>query len=119
MVYEKDTVRLKDDTAKMPIREAALLEGIKLTMGDRTTAYGNPNINLTKMATMMRGYFQGRSTESFTSADMAAVMILAKLSRIAGNQTHHDSWVDAAVYAAIGLECAEQNAANDKQKGTF
>lgn len=102
------------------IREKALLEGIGLTMGDRNKAYGAPNINLTKMATMMRGYFQGRSTESFTSADMAAVMIIAKLSRIAGNQTHHDSWVDAAVYAAIGLECAEQNAEiNQKQEGTI
>lgn len=95
---------------ELTIREAALLEGINLTMGDRNAAYGAPNVNLTKMAMMLRGYFNGRSTESFTSADMAAIMILAKLSRIAGNQTHHDSWVDAAVYAAIGLECAEQNA---------
>ena len=103
-----------------PIRERALLEGIHLTMGDRNAAYGAPNINLTKMAEMLRGYFKGRSVESFTSADMAAIMILAKLSRIAGNLTHHDSWVDAAVYAAIGLECAEENASNkQKTQGTI
>lgn len=105
---------------ELTIREAALQEGIGLTMGDRNAAYGAPNINLTKMAMMMRGYFNGRTVDSFTSADMAAIMILAKLSRLAGNLTHHDSWVDAAVYAAIGLECAEQNASDtQKTQGTI
>lgn len=99
-----------------PIRERALLEGISLTMGDRNAAYGAPNINLTKMAMMLRGYLNGRTTDSLTSADMAAIMILAKLSRLAGNLTHHDSWVDAAVYAAIGLECAEQNDSDSKKQ---
>jgi hypothetical protein len=38
--------------------------------------------------------------------DVAAMLALMKLARIAQNSDHVDSWVDLAGYAACGVECA-------------
>jgi hypothetical protein len=90
-----------------PTRQVALEEAVKLTVGDRNVSYGEPYANMKVLAGMVREYMGNRSMNSFTAADMAAVNILIKLSRISVNPTHRDSWVDAAAYAGIGLECAE------------
>lgn len=87
------------------VRQRALEEAIALTTGDRNKAYGSPYPNLKTLAGMVTAYLGGRRT--VTAADVAAINILMKLSRISVNPTHHDSWVDAAAYAGIGLECAE------------
>lgn len=90
-----------------PPRQLALEEAIGLTVGSRDKEYGPPIINLTQAANLVKAYIGDRPMNSFTAVDMAAVNILIKLSRLANNPNHRDSWVDAAAYAAIGLECAE------------
>lgn len=89
-----------------PTRQVALEQAIELTTGDRNRAYGDPYTNMKVLAGMVREYMGNRSMDSFTAADMSAVNILIKLSRISTNPTHRDSWIDAAAYAGIGLECA-------------
>lgn len=101
-----------------PTRQVALEEAIKLTTGDRNAAYGEPYTNMKVLAGMVREYMGSRPMSSFTAADMAAVNILIKLSRISGNPTHRDSWVDAAAYAGIGLECANA-VLNDQMKDSI
>jgi hypothetical protein len=90
-----------------PPRQLALEEAIGLTVGSRDKEYGPPIVNLTQAANLVKAYIGDRQMNSFTAVDMAAVNILIKLSRLANNPNHKDSWVDAAAYAAIGLECAE------------
>lgn len=94
-------------TPDKSVRQLALEEAVKLTCGDRDRSYGSPYNNLTIAANLIKAYMGNRPMVSFTAADMAAVNILIKLSRLSYNPTHHDSWVDATAYAAIGLECAE------------
>lgn len=101
-----------------PVRQQALEEAVKLTCGDRNASYGDPYVNLKILAGMVREYMGARSMKSFTAADMAAVNILIKLSRISVNPTHRDSWVDAAAYAGIGLECA-QAVFNEQMKSSI
>lgn len=98
-------------------REQALKEAIKLTCGDRNIAYGPPAENLTRVANLFKAYMGDRLVCSITAADIAAYNVLLKLSRVATNPTHRDSWVDAAAYAAIGLECAQTTFNSQKQKG--
>lgn len=40
------------------------------------------------------------------SHDVAAMLALMKVARVAQNSDHIDSWVDLAGYAACGVECA-------------
>lgn len=101
----------------LSIREGALDEAIKLTTGDRQQAYGNVSDNLTRIANLFKAYMGDRSVHSITAADIAAFNVLTKLSRVATNPTHRDSWVDAAAYAAIGLECAQTISNSVKQEG--
>lgn len=98
-----------------PPRQLALEEAIGLTVGSRDKEYGPPIINLTQAANLVKAYIGDRPMNSFTAVDMAAVNILIKLSRLANNPNHRDSWVDAAAYAAIGLECAEALATKKAQ----
>ena len=98
-----------------PARQIALEEATRLTVGDRDKEYGPPIINLTQAANLIKAYIGDRPMNSFTAVDMAAVNILIKLSRLANNPNHRDSWVDAAAYAAIGLECAEALATKKAQ----
>ena len=41
-------------------------------------------------------------------ADVAAMMIMLKISRARQTPTHKDSWVDMAGYAACGYEVAQK-----------
>ena len=102
---------------KKSIREGALDEAIKLTCGERDKTYGPPTENLTRIANLFKAYMGNRSVHSITAADIAAFNVLTKLSRVATNPTHRDSWVDAAAYAAIGLECAMTISNCVKQEG--
>jgi len=46
----------------------------------------------------------------FKPVDVAAMMALMKLGRIAGNPAHMDSWIDLAGYSACGGEIAGKGA---------
>lgn len=105
--YQKDTCQQTENDYKQSPREAALREAIKLTCGDRNVAYGPPTANLERLADLIRAYFGTREITTIQSTDVAAINILIKLARLATNPTHHDSWVDAAAYAGIGLECSK------------
>lgn len=95
------------------VRQMALEEAIRLTVGQRDKEYGSPYVNMSILAGMVRAYLADREV---TAADMAAINILIKLSRLASNPTHRDSWIDAAAYAGIGLECALSEKAKNGAK---
>lgn len=104
-------------TRYISTREGALTEAIKLTCGERDKAYGPPFENLNRIANLFKAYMGDRPLSSLTATDVAAFNVLTKLSRVTTNPTHRDSWVDAAAYAAIGLECAVTGLLSVKQEG--
>ena len=103
-------------TAGSP-RVALLEEAIKITTHDRNASYGNPEDNLANIAAYWNSYLTQRAPDAtvlphLNGQDVAHMMILMKLARLATNPGHRDSLVDVAGYAACGEDC---RAANQKQ----
>ncbi len=99
MENEKNSVGEKEDT-----RIGVLREAIRLTAGDRNTAYGKPIVNLQQNANLWNAYV---GQEMFTAQDVSIMMALTKIARIRTNPSHHDSHVDASAYMAIAKEVWE------------
>lgn len=86
------------DTTSSPsdVRSAFLKEVEQIVCKDRAATHGRPEQNFENIAAMW-STFKG---VQFTAKDVAAMMVLVKLSRIIHNPDHRDSWVDIAGYAA-------------------
>lgn len=84
--------------------------------GHREQDYGSPEDNFRTIAEMWRSYIQTRCVGTgvlvdLLPEDVAAMMILLKVGRIAGGSLSQDNWVDIAGYAACGGEIATKGAA--------
>ena len=73
--------------------------GMKIN-GDRARDYGDALENHTRIA-LMWGAILGRE---ITPSQVAVMMIALKISRLANQPEHLDSWVDVCGYAALGGE---------------
>ena len=82
--------------------------------GDRQTDYGDPGSSINRMAETWSAVCPDME---FTPRRAVILMIATKLSRLAHNPNHMDSWVDVAGYAAIGAElCDEKTEDKDGQE---
>jgi hypothetical protein len=90
----------------MSPREKLLKEAVRITTTDRNQAYGNPEDNFKNIAEYWNIYQRQRKAES-TPQDIAMMMILMKVARLATNTGHRDSLVDIAGYAACAADCQE------------
>ncbi len=102
---------MEDHLLTVSIRQNLLERAIDLTCGDRNKTYGDPTNNMTRLAALMNAYlgdrmYGGVESPYLTPVDAAAFNVLIKLSRVAANPGHYDSWLDMAAYAAIGAETA-------------
>lgn len=89
-----------------PPRVAILLEGAKLTSGERDVAYGPPQINL-ELAGKLKELLRQYGTRDVSPAELEALdMVCTKLSRVVTGQYKHDNYVDGATYFAIAGEMA-------------
>ncbi len=97
-----DTALIDTNSSSIDRAKAMLAETSTVLSSRR--AYGPPEGNLGLIAeywqTHLRGL--GRSDITITKQDVAAMMGLVKLGRLARTSDHKDSWVDLAGYAAIG-----------------
>jgi len=84
----------------MTDRELLLYEAKQLIMGVRNHEYGDPKINFMTIADMWTSYLGFKVAPH----DVAAMMIIVKLSRVHTSPGKWDSWVDMAGYAALGGE---------------
>ena len=75
-----------------------------LVNGDRNVKHGDPAQDFARTAEMWTSYL-GHKVHS---EDVAAMMVLLKISRISWSAWNRDSWVDVAGYAACGWECYER-----------
>lgn len=88
-------------------RELILDTAKGLISGKRDEEYGNPADNFTAIAALWNGYLSRKQTGNLLPHDVAALMMMVKLARIANNPKSWDSWVDIIGYAALGAETVE------------
>ena len=89
-------------------RRTLLLQAADTIDGDRNETYGGPESSFTTIATLWNEYLRVVTTvpgDALQPHDVAAMLALLKIARIAGSGgTHKDSWLDLAGYAACGWE---------------
>lgn len=91
-----------------PPSESILDEAKRLVCGDRQASYGPPDQDFQRTADMINGLFKDYFKEGceFKPKDVAAIMILIKLSRNR-HQNKRDNPVDIAGYAHCMNVCME------------
>lgn len=112
--YEEPSVAMNPDEtveSEEPITRRTVLEtAIKTICEDRMDQYGNPENNFQTIADMWTTYLRAAEVISSTTDavimphDVAAMMCMLKLARVATGAAKLDNWVDLAGYAALGGE---------------
>lgn len=99
-------------------REEILEAAKRCVSGDRVQNYGRPENNFKRIATLWSAYLYGDAMQDYpdtpmlTAKDVAAMMALMKIARIASGHAKEDNWVDGCGYLACGGEL-ETEAADD------
>lgn len=97
-----------------PNRRAKVLRTAEsLVNGSRNASYGSPDADFSRTASFWQTYLAGVVERNngklvLSSYDVAVMMMLLKISRLAWSPDKEDSWVDTAGYAACGADCAER-----------
>lgn len=86
-------------------REQILAEA-HVAVSRRGRCYGSPEDNFSRIAKVWAALSEDRPDAEFDAAWVAIYLVALKLVRLAGDPSHHDSWVDVAGYAACGGEIA-------------
>ena len=78
----------------------------KCVCGDREQDYGSPESNFQTIADLWAVYLQGCGVaiDFLEPHDVAVMLALLKIARIASGHAKADNWVDLAGYAACGGE---------------
>lgn len=90
-------------------REEILSAATRCICKDRQEAYGDASTNFETIAEMWVAYLKVRCVSpgadvDINPEDVAAMMCLLKIGRIATGGNKTDNWVDIAGYAALGGE---------------
>jgi hypothetical protein len=117
------------NTGLKSARQELLEEAIKITTSDRNKSYGNPEDNFTNIANLWTEYLKAKETahsdvtriRRITAADVAQMMVLMKIARLATNPGHRDSALDVAGYAAcladiqVGINSRKEGALSNEK----
>lgn len=95
----------KRTAAAAEIRADILDTAKHYVLKDRNATHGDPEDNFGRIAELWAAY----KRVPFNATDVAAMMALMKVARIAQSPEHRDSWIDLAGYAACGAGIALQN----------
>lgn len=91
-------------------RQRVLKEAKKCVCGQREQDYGTPEDSFRLIAQLWESYIRERmvgvTDVCVNPEDVAIMMAMLKIARLAYNPEHMDSWVDLAGYAACGGEIA-------------
>lgn len=93
-------------------RSSILDDAKKCVCGDRDQQYGSPENSFNAIASMWTDYLYAKGLfvpekavyKCLAPEDVAAMMVLFKMARVATGQNKADNWIDAAGYAACGGE---------------
>lgn len=88
-------------------RENVLDKARNCVCGEREQDYGSPESNFGRIAAFWSVYLE----HPVDSKDVAAMLALLKIARIASGNAKEDNWIDLAGYAACGgeIEATKQN----------
>lgn len=86
------------------MREEILRSAAKMVTGERQDDYGTPERNFERIANLWNSYLDKRLDGRISGVDVAVMMALLKIARIASGHGKRDNWVDLAGYAACGGE---------------
>lgn len=98
-----------------PTRESIIKDIADAVLKNRQATYGPPENSFTTIAGLWGHYLEARlirrpdgatEVQPLTPHDVAAMMLLLKVARIAINPAHADNWIDAGGYAVCGGELA-------------
>ena len=81
-------------------REEILDAAKRCVCGDREQDYGSPESNFGRIAEFWSDYLG----YPIVDKDVAAMLALLKIARIASGHAKEDNWIDLAGYAACGGE---------------
>lgn len=86
--------------------------------GDRERVYGSPGKNLAAIANLWDSWLlaRGFSGPGIRIEDVACMMTLLKLARLANDPTHQDSRVDAVAYLYLIEKIERHQAKADSPK---
>lgn len=87
------------------VREQTLDSAKECVCKNRNDEYGEPEDSFGTIARL----WSACMGKEFTPSDVALMLGMVKIARLAANSGHRDSWVDLAGYAACGAECAAKN----------
>lgn len=90
-------------------RKEILETAAKCVVGDREEDYGSPESNFDRIAAFWNIYLGGGD---INAKDVAAMLALLKIARVASGHAKSDNWVDLAGYAACGGEIEASHAAD-------
>jgi hypothetical protein len=104
-----------------------LLEAAIQTVADRGVPYGGVEDNFNRIAALWNAHIANRYADGYggdtsitlpklDAADVAMMMALMKIARLANAPGHMDSWIDIAGYAACGGEIASKLAVDKPAK---
>lgn len=98
-------------------RQQILDAAANAVLKDRQSSYGPPENSFQAIAQLWAVYLDARlqrhddgtlTLRPLESHDVAAMLVLLKVARIAINPQHTDSWIDVAGYGACGGELTSQ-----------
>ena len=95
-------------------RQEILTQAAECVCKDREEQYGTPEDSLSLIAALWNAYLGDRVTDDH---DVAVMMALLKIARIASGQTKADNYVDLAGYAACAGEIGLRG--EEPEKCTF
>lgn len=107
----REVVKKYSEGVKRKLTRADILHAAeKCVSGQRETDYGAPEDNFKAIAELWSAYLDRMSVGKYGNTiveakDVAAMMALLKIARIAAGGGKADSWIDLAGYAACGAEC--------------
>ena len=90
-------------------RQTILDEAAKCVTSDRNTQYGEPEDSFRMIAELWGPYIRQKCVSAgadvcICAEEVAAMMALFKISRIATGQNKADNWIDGCGYLACGGE---------------
>lgn len=102
-------------------RKEMLKAAAKCVCGERQDQYGQPEDNFKSIAYFWNDYIGAKYPDSavLDPIDVAMMMALLKIARIATGTAKEDSFVDLAGYAACGCEIATKEIVVDKPVQTM
>lgn len=93
---ETETRRINSEKG-LTMHHKDILNDAITTINQRGNEYGDAHPMFVRAANIASAL----TDRKFTAYDMAIAMMAVKMSRIANNREHHDSWVDLVAYSAF------------------